>query len=335
MTTADAALPQATTGDDRDACARILMVTSVVSTVLVSIGVVSWLVVPGLRGHDVLWVGVVGILMGIPHGAADFLLPQSDGRMSVRRALARMLTLYLLIFAAGLALVFLVPVVVYLMVLGLAVLHWGGGDAGFGRERRGEASSYGGVVEVIAYGGAIIFTKAAWWPEEVRRILATVAPGAADMTMTPLEIAAYVTVAAMAVHLVRMIAARKWLDVYEIILLAALGILLPPAVAFGIYFGLWHSLRQTVRLFVDARRGSPAENRINQTVLARTIVAGTVVTLVLTAAVVLLSSQYSGRALAFGFGDWSMAILGALVAPHVLTVFRYDLWKTRLKPDHG
>jgi hypothetical protein len=45
--------------------------------------------------------------------------------------------------------------------------------------------------------------------------------------------------------------------------------------------------------------------------------------------VVALSGMYPDRTLHFRGNDWAMAALTAAVAPHVVTVLRYERWKIR------
>jgi beta-carotene 15,15'-dioxygenase len=121
----------------RPSGARALHRASLASVVMVATGIVLWAAVPGLRGRDVAAVGIIGLLLGVPHGAVDHVLPPA-GSWPVRPgALSRLLGLYLLAFAAMLVIVFVSPVIAYWAILVLAVFHWGAGDAVVRRERSG------------------------------------------------------------------------------------------------------------------------------------------------------------------------------------------------------
>jgi len=313
--------------------ARILWRASIASVVMAAAGTVIWGVVPGLRGRDVAAVGIIGLLMGIPHGAVDHVLPPG-GSWPVRLgAVSRLIGLYWLAFAAMLAVVLAVPVVGYWAIIVLAVFHWGVGDAVLRRERRGEATGIGGPVEILAYGGFIV-VNAAVWPDNVRAVLATVAPGVADEARLPTLVVGCLLAAAMVAFSARMLLRRRWLEAGEVALLLVLAILTPPIVAFGLYFGLWHAVRQTTRLFVHAGRtgsapGDPPGLAIGPADLLRMMVYGLVGVSAVVLVVLALSGMYPDRVLHFRGDDWAMAALTAAVAPHVVTVLRYDRWTVR------
>jgi Brp/Blh family beta-carotene 15,15'-monooxygenase len=313
--------------------ARVLRRASIASMIMVAAGIVLWVAVPSLRGRDVAAVGVTGLLLGIPHGAVDHVLPPA-GSWPIRPGpLSRLLGLYLLAFAVMLAIVFASPVIAYWALVVLAVFHWGVGDAVVRRERRGEATGIGGPAEILAYGGFIVVSLAAW-PDHVRVILAAVAPGVADETRLPTLAAGYLMAAAMVAFSARMLLRRRWLEAGEVAVLLALAIATPPLVAFGLYFGPWHAVRQTTRLFLEAGRtdsapGAALGPAIGPIRLLRMMVFGTVAAFAVILVVEALSGMYPDRAQQFGGNDWAMATLTAAVAPHVVTVLRYDLWKIR------
>jgi Brp/Blh family beta-carotene 15,15'-monooxygenase len=317
----------------RPSGARILHRASLASVIMVAAGIVVWAAVPSLRGRDVAVVGVIGLLLGIPHGAVDYILPPACSWPIRPGALSRLLGLYLLTFAVMLAVVFVSPVIAYCSLVVLAVFHWGTGDAVVRRERRGEATGIGGPAEILAYGGFVVVSLAAW-PDHVRVILATVAPGVADETRLPTLAAGYLVAGAMVAFSARMLVRRRWLEAGEVALLLTLAIVTPPIVAFGLYFGPWHAVRQTTRLFVEADRtdsapGAALGPAIGPIRLLWMMIFGTAAAFAVILLVVALAGMYPDRAQQFGGNDWAMATLTAAVAPHVVTVLRYDLWKIR------
>jgi len=320
---------EAPTAARRRSGARVLQVASTASVIMVAAGIVLWTAVPSLRGRDVAAVGIIGLLLGVPHGAVDHVLPPA-GSWPVRPgALSRMIGLYLLMFAVMLAVVFAAPVVAYWAIIVFAVFHWGAGDAVVRRERRGEATSIGGPVEILA-GGGFIVVNAAYWPDHVRVILAAIAPGVADEARVPTLVAGYLLAAAMVAFSGWMLLRRRWLDAGEVALLLVLAIATPPIVAFGLYFGPWHSVRQTTRLFVEAGRTDSAPGpAIDPVGLLRMLIYGTMAAFAVLFVVVALSGMYPDRTLHFRGNDWAMAALTAAVAPHVVTVLRYERWKIR------
>ena len=59
------------------------------------------------------------------------------------------------------------------------------------------------------------------------------------------------------------------------------------------------------------------------------MIYGTVAAFAVILVMVALSGMYPDRAQHFRGNDWAMAALTAAVAPHVMTVLRYDMWKVR------
>ncbi len=333
MSTHSAVLVGSPAAVRRPSGARTLHRASLASVIMVAAGIVLTAAVPSLRGRDLAVVGVIGLLLGIPHGAVDYVLPPGSSWPVRPGALSRLLGLYLLAFAVMLAVVFVSPVIAYWAIVVLAVFHWGSGDAVVRRERRGEATGLGDPAEILAYGGFIVVCLAAW-PDHVRVILAALAPGVADETRLPTLAAGYLMAGAMVAFSARMLLRRRWLEAGEVAVLLALAVVTPPIVAFGLYFGPWHAVRQTTRLFVEADRTDSAPGvalgpAVGPTRLLWLMIFGTVATFAVILAVVALAGMYPDRAQQFGGNDWAMATLAAAVAPHVMTVLRYDLWKIR------
>ena len=190
----------------------------------VGLTVLLWQAVPALRGNQVLAVGVVGLLVGVPLGAVDFLLPQRGANRPRGAALLVMVWLYITAFAVGLLLIFMAPVVAYFLIIAGAVAHWGAGDAVVRRERRGERPRLGSLVEAIAYGSSIIFTGAVFWPSAVDQFLNTIAPGTADAAWPVMVAGMSISLVAMAAFAMLMIVRREWMAVSEMVLLAGMGL---------------------------------------------------------------------------------------------------------------
>src|SRR5262249_6507834 len=133
----------------------------------------------------------------------------------------------------------------------------GAGDAVVRRERRGEATGIGGPVEILAYGG-VVPAGAAGWPAPPRGGLAPRGPPGGAAGRRRARALARPLARARPGLALRMLLRRRWLEAGEVTLLLVLAVVTPPIVAFGLYFGLWHSVRQTTRLFVEAGRTGSA-----------------------------------------------------------------------------
>jgi len=57
-----------------------------------------------------------------------------------------------------------------------------------------------------------------------------------------------VVLALFIVALVALVVTKRFRDVIDLFLLAALAVLTPPLIAFAVYFGCWHAMRHTARL---------------------------------------------------------------------------------------
>jgi Brp/Blh family beta-carotene 15,15'-monooxygenase len=57
-----------------------------------------------------------------------------------------------------------------------------------------------------------------------------------------------VVLALFIVALVALVVTKRFRDVIDLLLLAALAVLTPPLIAFAVYFGCWHAMRHTARL---------------------------------------------------------------------------------------
>ncbi|AUX10406.1 beta-carotene 15,15'-dioxygenase [Halalkaliarchaeum desulfuricum] len=211
---------------------------------------------------------VSALLLGVPHGAVDHLvLPRSRGKPITRRSLAFVGGLYLLI-GGGYAFVwFLSPALAFALFILVTLLHWGQGDvyalveltdASHLSTRRIRAST------ALVRGGLPMVIPLVAFPEQYRFVAATLigafdprAVGALDWVFTPeVRLAVAVgfglliatTLGAGYRRAVRTDGVRPWLiDAGETLSLFAYFGLVPPILAIGLYFPLWHSLRHILR----------------------------------------------------------------------------------------
>jgi hypothetical protein len=152
----------------------------------------------------------------------------------------------------------------------------------------------------------------------------------------------YVTAAAaaLAVCLVAPVAGIAaiivWLDAAEVLVLLALVLAVPPLAAFGIYFALWHALRQYVRLYTDARGGRapvrdgyPLPRVLDLRSLASATAVGTLATVAFGLAAYGAVSGHADAIRRFHMGEWLTALLVSLIAPHMVTTLGYDRWKVQ------
>jgi Brp/Blh family beta-carotene 15,15'-monooxygenase len=213
------------------------------------------------------------VLLGLPHGAVDHLVPSQLGDAvpvrSTRQGAAAVGLLYLLL-GGGYALVWLVaPQVAALAFVGLTWLHWGQGDVWALRELLGAEhlrSRRLRTATLVVRGGLPMLVPLLAFPGRYRAVLsAWVALFETGLDL-PWLFASGTRVAlgiGFAVFSVGTLAAgrlaaggddaarRGWrVDAAEVALLWAFFLLVPPLIAIGLYFACWHSLRHVVRLLL-------------------------------------------------------------------------------------
>jgi Brp/Blh family beta-carotene 15,15'-monooxygenase len=211
------------------------------------------------------------LLFGMPHGAVDYVaLPRARaGRVSVR-GIGVVSALYLLFGGAYLGLWFLAPVPAAGLFILLTWFHWGQGDLYalrdmFGVDHVGDRLQQS--LTVLVRGGLPMLVPLLGFPGRYREVLGTFvepfgANASAWLIFEPtarlaLGVAfAAVTLFALARGNRHATAAdggtdarRRWhLDVAETGLLWVYFLLVPPVLAVGVYFCLWHSVRHIARV---------------------------------------------------------------------------------------
>ncbi|TWJ25936.1 Brp/Blh family beta-carotene 15,15'-dioxygenase [Micromonospora endolithica] len=192
---------------------------------------------------------VVGLVLGLPHGAVDHLVP---AWLSVRARppFARLaLPLAYAAVAAGVLAVFrAAPDLALLGFLAVSVVHFGAADEAFHAERDHRPVRYTGS-GVLAHGGPPVVLPLLLRPDAVDPLLAAVAPGVPALLTTEIRLtAALCLLVAIGVTLRRGVRAGRLRSAVEPVLLVALFAAVPPALAIGAYFAGWHSLRHVARL---------------------------------------------------------------------------------------
>jgi beta-carotene 15,15'-dioxygenase len=227
---------------------------------------IAQLLVPRLVNTYGLYSFVIGmVLLGLPHGALDHLVPFRVGWTWAGYPLG--LGLYLLVYVALAATYFalwlIAPTLAFLGFLIATVLHWGQGDVRFleiflGRLRPNRLAT---TVSVLLRGSLPIVVPVLAFPATAESLYEHAAHGL-GLNATRLELAGPVMVSLGAYMLVLLFAyaffavrsapnrAVLWIDALEVLLLIALFSGVPAYMSVGIYFIAWHSLRHLARLIV-------------------------------------------------------------------------------------
>jgi Brp/Blh family beta-carotene 15,15'-monooxygenase len=222
------------------------------------------------------------LFLGMPHGAVDYVaLPRArTGRVDVPGA-AAVGGLYLVLGSSYLLLWFLAPVLAATIFILLTWFHWGQGDLYalkrlFGTDHVDDR--LGAVLTVVVRGGAPMLVPLVGFPDRYREVVATfVEPfGGNTEAWWVFETGPRLALggAFAAVTLFALVrgypgtrsgdshngadttrlpidrgAVHGWaLDAAETCLLWAYFLLVPPVLAVGVYFCLWHSVRHIARV---------------------------------------------------------------------------------------
>ncbi len=273
------------------------------------------------------------VFLGLPHGALDHLAPL---RLLHRRLTWRYLVLFVLGYGA-LVVVYLVfwrfwPGGALVAFLLLSWLHWGQGDAYFLQVFAGQAHPSSAAERLLVWavrGGLPIVLPVLAFPliftQVAEGILGWYGPSGGWVLAGPLRAVGLALFGAILVTYL----GRSWrrdrkafgLDVGETILLLTYFWLVPPILAVGVYFCVWHSARHVGRLtLLDSRPDEPLSR-----CLARQAIQALPMTL---GALALLAGLFvwHGRhhVSAEDFVYLYLSLIAALTFPHFLLVLWMD-----------
>ncbi|GAB2914344.1 hypothetical protein GCM10027047_10450 [Rhodococcus aerolatus] len=207
--------------------------------------------VPGALHRAGPGVLVAGLLLGLPHGAADVWRAVGDaGLLRQARVALAYLAAAVLAFAAW----WWWPLPALLVLLSLTVLHFGSGDVAL--EAWAGTPAPRPAVLGLALGGLPVVVPLALRPGDTVALLdpLTGGRGAAVHAVALLCLPVVALAAGLAVRDAQR--AGRWQTVAGLVVVAAVVALLPPLVAFGVYFAGWHALRQTCRQLDEAGAGA-------------------------------------------------------------------------------
>jgi Brp/Blh family beta-carotene 15,15'-monooxygenase len=224
------------------------------------------------------------LVLGLPHGAVDHLAPSRvRGEAPTPRALARVGLLYAVLGGAYAVAWFFAPLAGFVSFIALTWAHWGQGDVHALDAIHGVShlrTRAQRLATAAVRGGLPMLVPLLAFPGEYRRVAGTIVarfgatPGALDPLFagrTRLALAVGyggLIVATLALGAIRARRAddrrvaglpRSWaVDAGEVALLVAFFATVPPVLAVGVYFCLWHSARHVARLVLVDPRGRAA-----------------------------------------------------------------------------
>jgi len=343
----------------RSAVARTTLVPVWVALAVVAVPFAVGLSVP-------LWVQYLplvasGVVLGLPHGAVDHLVGERTGATSRRRSAMLVTAVYATCGLGYLALWYLAPVPAAVLFVVITWIHWGQGDVyvldavtggqyprsvphrGLSLLVRGAfpmavplvagADQYRRVIGyLVGLFGADVGAVAVVFAPDVRLLV-----GAAVALLTLLTLARglLTRVPGEPGRQYRVVIDRGIaVDAVETTLLWGYFLVVPPILAVGLYFCVWHSLRHVVRMLVLDDRGGAALRSLDVSAalarFARDATPLTGVSLVLLGVLALLVPRAPG-----GIGEGValyLVFVAVLTLPHVVVVSWLDhvqgIWST-------
>jgi Brp/Blh family beta-carotene 15,15'-monooxygenase len=279
------------------------------------------------------------LLLGLPHGAADHLVP---GRLIWGNAtvgsMLRVALLYVVLTGIYLGLWSVAPSLAFLLFVLLTWFHWGQCDLYTLQDFHG-ADGMNGLSKALAIavrGGLPMLVPLLAFPEIYRSIgEATAGVFGGGMPGWPFEsefraaVALLLAMLAFSYFALRLRSGKPGAllpDVAEIVMLALYFSVVPPVLAIGLYFCLWHSLRHVGRLMLlnDAAANSLRRGRILPAlgVFARDAAPLTMAALILLAGVYFAVPEDAGGPI--GLLGVYLILLSVLTLPHTIIVTWMD-----------
>ncbi|MDS0277702.1 Brp/Blh family beta-carotene 15,15'-dioxygenase [Halomicroarcula sp. S1AR25-4] len=250
----------------RETIRRTVFLPSWVASAALAVPFLAGLSVPPTLQYVPLVASV--LVLGLPHGAVDHLaVARSRGERPDWRAIARVFALYGLVGGAYAVGWFLTPAAAFVLFIAVTWFHWGQGDL-YALRALADADHLRSVPQraatVIVRGGLPMLVPLLAFPGWYRRVavdlVALFAPGAvaaiewafrADVRAALAVAYGALVVGTLAVGYARAENPAPWrLDAAETLGLTAYFAVVPPVLAIGVYFCLWHSLRHVARLLL-------------------------------------------------------------------------------------
>lgn len=294
---------------------------------------VSWAgmaaaVAVGLLAPDLLaragWMPLaLGLVVGLPHGAVDHLVPQRlSGRRPTVRSMIGLLGAYVGLAGAFFLFARLASSAALLLFIAASVVHFGTGEVAFAAQRARRPARFAPQL-VLGAGAPPLLVPLALRPEEVAPLVADLAPGLGWLLVPELRWALLVVAAgSVTAAIVTLLRVGDRLAAVETGALAVAVAVAPPLVAFAAYFGAWHATRHVARLLsidpgataaLTDGRVAPGLLRFARQAALPTLAAATTLALL-----------WWGAGGTRGFVAANLGLLAALTMPHMVIVAQLD-----------
>lgn len=244
------------------------------------------------------------LLIGVPHGAADASLAMQTRFVDSRPKHVAFMLGYIAIAAAMIGFWMLAPIPALAIFLAMTIYHFG----------RGDALAYGTqstVVRTLIHGGFIVFVALAH-EVDVTGLFRLLTDSDVWPLMVALRLALLLWLILFGLSFMRGVVSPRAAG--EVTALMLVAFLLPPLIAFALYFCGVHSARHFKRLAQDSRINTPRHRRLAM------VLALVSITAIILAAIFMQPASFSDglmRSLFIG--------LAALTVPHMLLIDAFDL----------
>ena len=281
----------------------------------------SWLGADSLNWQVVM--AVIALAIGIPHGAVDHLvtLPKSaPWKMAI------FVVIYVVIALAAIWAILQWNVWGFIAVVIMSATHFGIGDSAFISELNQLKGNTSSKLPVWAYAPAagllpvVIPLVNSRSTEALTKVNVELINWHCGYTSEiQIAVAAIATLSAMA-----LITRKRYRDLLDLTLLAALASVAPPLVAFAVYFGCWHAMRHTARLTSLLPRSIDAFERNNSRRAFVLAVIPGLPALAGTLIFVALLAGFSHTNVSDTFLWLTLVTIWALTVPHMIVTAKLD-----------
>ena len=301
---------------------RVRTFSSAVVAVAIALSIIfsSWLGSDSLNWQVVM--AVLALAIGIPHGALDHLvtLPKAQ---PVKMAI--FIAIYVAIALAAIWAILQWNVWGFIAVVLMSATHFGIGDSAFITElnRLKGAKSHlplwayapaAGVLPVVI---PLVNNRSTDALSKVNESLINWHHGYTSEIQ--IAVAIITTVSAMT-----LLSKKRYRDLLDLALLAALASVAPPLVAFAVYFGCWHAMRHTARLSSLLPRSLTAyQNGKSLAAFLRAVIPG-LPALLGTLIFVALLAGFSHNDVSDNFLWLTLVTIWALTVPHMAVTAKLD-----------
>ena len=292
----------------------------VAAAIALSILFSSWLGADSLNWQ--VFMAVVALAIGIPHGALDHLVTLPKGHPA---KMAIFVSIYVAIALASIWAILQWNVWGFIAVVIMSATHFGIGDSAFISEfnrLKGSSSSlplwgYAPAAGLLPVVIPLANNRSTDALSKVNDSLINWHHGYASEIQ--IAVAVITTLSVMA-----LISKKRFRDLLDLALLAALASVAPPLVAFAVYFGCWHAMRHTARLTSLLPRSIAAYERGNSWGAFTHAVIPGLPALIGTLIFVALLAGFSHQNISDNFLWLTLVTIWALTVPHMIVTAKLD-----------